>query len=237
MATALPPGLLQQLLAGAKQSAKQAVEERLDGGPSKPPLPPLFLLEKAAVGCSGGIPLPSVLQTVLDAVVAAAQAAFTSGVLTRRALRDLVAFELPNQTNRLALIFDPLASDPVPFVFGIEIFDRGHRTRPHVHTSAHELFFILSGSGEGFCGGERFPLRPGDVVAFRPGTLHGIDNGQESKMYCLEVMLPNEEFAEFVRAGRDTGGISDEDLCVIAPLGCAGEPVQEAVKGGMMEEI
>ena len=95
-------------------------------------------------------------------------------------LQELTAFQLPNQTNRLALVFDPLARPPVsgawqpcligwttvartprvcahhthhafsatwrvltalytvyrpqvPFVFGVEIFEKGHRTQPHVH--------------------------------------------------------------------------------------------------------
>ena len=27
---------------------------------------------------------------------------------------------------------------------------------------------------------------------FRPGATHGIDNGPDSRMYCLELMVPNE---------------------------------------------
>lgn len=45
----------------------------------------------------------------------------------------------------------------VPFISGIEVFERGHRTTPHVHPHAHELFFILAGEGVGFCGEQRFP--------------------------------------------------------------------------------
>lgn len=33
-----------------------------------------------------------------------------------------------------------------PFTFGVEIFEAGHRTTPHSHASAHELFFILAGA-------------------------------------------------------------------------------------------
>lgn len=35
-------------------------------------------------------------------------------------------------------------------------------------------------------------MRAGDVVVFRPGAVHGIDNGPDSRMYCLELMVPNE---------------------------------------------
>ncbi len=36
----------------------------------------------------------------------------------------------------------------------------------------------------------------------------------------LELMVPNEAFAEFVRAGEDTGNLSGDDLCVLAAIGC-----------------
>lgn len=34
----------------------------------------------------------------------------------------------------------------VNFTFGVEIFEPGHKTTPHVHQQAHELFFILAGA-------------------------------------------------------------------------------------------
>lgn len=55
----------------------------------------------------------------------------------------------------------------VPFISGIEVFEPGHCTTPHVHPHAHELFFILAGEGTGFCGSERFPGER--VLACRPG--------------------------------------------------------------------
>ena len=30
-------------------------------------------------------------------------------------------------------------------------------------------------------------------------AVHGIDNGSKEKLFCLELMLPNEMFAEFVK--------------------------------------
>ena len=68
-----------------------------------------------------------------------------TGAAIKRSLREVAAFRLPNQTNRLALIMDPL-TDRVPFTFGIEIFEKGHKTTPHVHPTSQELFFILAGA-------------------------------------------------------------------------------------------
>ena len=138
----------------------------------------------------------------------------------RKTLSDVSTFMLPNQTNRLALMFDPFANTPIPFVFGVEIFEPGHKTTPHVHTGAYEVFFILSGNGYGFCGTERFPVGPGDIVAFHPGSTHGIDNGLDQRMYCIEVMLPDEDFAEFVRQG-EVDSLGDDDLCVLTRVGCS----------------
>lgn len=51
---------------------------------------------------------------------------------------------------------------------GPQIFEPDHETPPHVHETAHELFFILSGSGTAFCDGQRFGISAGDVVVFPP---------------------------------------------------------------------
>ena len=45
----------------------------------------------------------------------------------KRAMRDLVAMRLPNQSNRLALVFDPL-NDPVrPLVLHVLDVQGGHQ--------------------------------------------------------------------------------------------------------------
>jgi quercetin dioxygenase-like cupin family protein len=137
----------------------------------------------------------------------------------KRTLTDASTYMLPNQTNRLALLFDPFANTPIPFVFGVEIFEPGHRTKPHVHDHAYEVFFILSGQGEGFCGDKRFSVVPGDIVAFHPGNIHGIDNGPNDRMYCIEIMIPDENFAEFVRSGS-TDSLELDDLCILIRVGC-----------------
>jgi len=142
--------------------------------------------------------------------------------IARKSLKDLRAFQLPNQTNRLALVFDP-TEDDVPFTFGLEIFEPSHHTNPHTHDTAHELFFILSGEGQAFCNGHHFAVGAGDTVVFPPATVHGIDNGPFSKMYCLEMMLPNEMFAEFVKRGMPTGGLNNDDMCTLVAVGCSSD--------------
>eukprot|EP01023_Acetabularia_acetabulum_P008014 TRINITY_DN13492_c0_g1_i2.p1 TRINITY_DN13492_c0_g1~~TRINITY_DN13492_c0_g1_i2.p1 ORF type:complete len:204 (-),score=26.38 TRINITY_DN13492_c0_g1_i2:121-732(-) len=139
----------------------------------------------------------------------------------KRSLCEARQYRLPNQSNRLALVFDPTSED-VPCTFGVEIFEPGHRTKPHTHQYAHELFFILSGEGTGFCNGNKFSVKEGDVVVFPPTSVHGIDNGDMRKMYCLEMMLPNDMFAEFVKQGSLTWGLHQDDKCILTARGCGG---------------
>lgn len=54
---------------------------------------------------------------------------------------------------------------------------------------------LFAGQGEGFCGEQRFQVRAGDVVVFPPQSLHGIDVSEDARMYCLELMQPNDMFA------------------------------------------
>jgi len=103
---------------------------------------------------------------------------------------------------------------------------------------------ILSGVGEAFCdaldgrGVRRWPLRAGDAVVFRPGCVHGIDvpattvttdgaataaaGAGGGKLCALELMVPNDRFAELVRAGGELGAMSAEDLCLLIAVGCGG---------------
>jgi len=146
--------------------------------------------------------------------------------LLKKGLRELVSFKPPNgDSNSLALVFSGGEQGGLPFTFALEIFRAGHRTPPHVHETAHELFFVLKGSGEVYCGGtsaeHRVPIGPGDLLVMPPGATHGIDAGGEEPLYTLELMLPNANFAEFVRAGAPAGRIEDEALCDIIHVGCA----------------
>lgn len=174
--------------------------------------------------------------------------------LSRR-LSALPAFRLKDQTNRLAVAFDPFSHGNVGFTAGIEVFLPGHVTPRHSHAGGvHELFFVLSGSGVGVVqevrresesdeeenededeeegskgrGGRKFtelPLNPGVAALFLPMQLHAIDvpADSESPLVCLEVMAPDDRFAELVMGeGQRTGGLTAEELCALAAVGCGG---------------
>ena len=59
------------------------------------------------------------------------------------------------------------------------------------------------------------PIGPGDAFVLRPGVEHVVENTGEGKLYCLTLMVPNEGFAEMIRAGAEVE-LTEEDRAVIA---------------------
>jgi mannose-6-phosphate isomerase-like protein (cupin superfamily) len=119
----------------------------------------------------------------------------------------------PGDTNRLVLVFDPIG-ERANFVFAIEIFDVGGRTPPNVHSHAQEMFFVLSGEGIAHADGRSVPFRRGDSLLLSPGTVHQIENTGAQRLYCLTVMVPNQDFAQLIRSGEPVP-IDDEDWAVL----------------------
>jgi mannose-6-phosphate isomerase-like protein (cupin superfamily) len=119
----------------------------------------------------------------------------------------------PGDTNRLVLVFDPVG-EQANFVFAIEIFDVGGRTPPNVHYRAHEMFYVLAGQGIAHAGGKAVAFQGGDSLLLPPGATHQIENTGSSRLYCMTVMVPNEDFAELIRNGEPVG-LDDEDWRVL----------------------
>lgn len=132
-------------------------------------------------------------------------------------LRSVAAVEArrisPADTNYFALLFDP-ESDCIAPVCVIEIFTVGGATPPNAHRHAHEFFYVLSGEGIARCGGLSYPISKGDALMLRPGAEHVIENTGLGKLYTLTFMVPNEGFAELIRAGQPVT-LDDEDLTVL----------------------
>jgi mannose-6-phosphate isomerase-like protein (cupin superfamily) len=127
----------------------------------------------------------------------------------------------PNDTNRLALVFDPIG-DKAGFVFAIEIFDVGGRTPPNEHKIGHEMFFVLRGQGIAYSDGKQIPLNQGDSLFLPPGTPHEIENTGGGRLYCLTFMAPDDSFAALIRGGERVE-LDAEDLAVIQGLGKVGD--------------
>jgi mannose-6-phosphate isomerase-like protein (cupin superfamily) len=122
--------------------------------------------------------------------------------LLRRAGECRVSRISPGDTNKFVLAVDPIA-DRLPFVSVIEIFETDGRTPPNVHREAHEMFYVLSGRGRAHCGGQSYDVAQGDTLVLPPGLEHVVENTGPGRLYGLTVMIPNEGFAELIRAGAD----------------------------------
>lgn len=119
----------------------------------------------------------------------------------------------PGDTNRLVLVFDPIG-EHANFVFAVEIFDPGGRTPPNAHPKAQEMFFVLRGEGIAYCDGKQQRLRRGDSLLLMPGTEHVIENTGPGRLYCMTMMVPNDDFAELIRSGQEVA-IDEEDWRVL----------------------
>ena len=121
-------------------------------------------------------------------------------IITRR-IADLETFKISDKdTNYFAMIADPVR-DQVPFSIFVEIFEPGGKTPWYRHGHAHEMFFVLSGEAKSVCDGMEVHVKAGESFIVRPDHEHEVINVGTDKLYCLTVMLPNEDFAELVRSG------------------------------------
>jgi len=120
--------------------------------------------------------------------------------LLRRAGDCRVSRISPGDTNKFVMMVDPVA-DKLPFISVVEIFETGGKTPPNVHQHAHEMFYVLSGSGRAYCDGKTYDVAKGDTLVLPPGMEHVVENTGPDKLYCLTVMMPNEGFAELIRNG------------------------------------
>jgi mannose-6-phosphate isomerase-like protein (cupin superfamily) len=127
---------------------------------------------------------------------------------------DYQAYRIsPEDTNRLALVFDPVVAN-MSLTYCVEIFDVGGKTPPNRHQIAVEMFFILKGEGRAICDGKTITLKAGDSILVPANGIHIIENTGPSRLYALTIMVPNEDFAELIRSGIPAE-LDEEDLAVL----------------------
>jgi mannose-6-phosphate isomerase-like protein (cupin superfamily) len=140
-----------------------------------------------------------------------------SGLVARSVSQVEVRRIAPADTNYFALLFDPEA-DGIEPVCVVEIFTVGGKTPSNSHSRAHEFFYVLAGEGVAYCGADARPIAKGDALMLRPGAEHVIENKGAGKLYTLTFMVPNEGFAELIRAGEPVE-LDEEDRRVLTGLG------------------
>jgi len=128
---------------------------------------------------------------------------------------DLRGFRIaPGDTNYFACLLDPIA-DRAGFTLVVEIFAPGGATPPNTHRAAQEAFFVLRGEGRARAGEAWMPIQAGDTLMLPPGTEHVVENTGREKLYCLTLMVPDEDFAALIRGGTPVE-LDAEDLAVLS---------------------
>ncbi|MEH2364173.1 cupin domain-containing protein [Nostoc sp.] len=122
----------------------------------------------------------------------------------------------PNDSNRLAIIFDSINAN-TSLTCCIEIFDVGGQTPPNRHQWAVEMFFILKGEAIAMCDGKSAMIKAGDSLLVPPTGTHLIKNTGSTRLYTLTVMVPNEDFSELIRSGIPAE-LDAEDMAVLGRL-------------------
>lgn len=136
--------------------------------------------------------------------------------LFRRAQDCPVTRISPGDTNKFVTTVDSVA-DKAPFLSVVEIFEVGGKTPLHKHDQAHEMFYVLDGSGRAHCGGVTYDMAKGDTLVLPPGLEHVVENTGSERLYCLTVMVPNEGLAELIRAGTPMALDAKDKLIILPP--------------------
>ena len=136
-----------------------------------------------------------------------------AGLVKRAA--ELRGFRIaPGDSNYFACLLDPIA-DGAGFTLVVEIFAPGGATPPNTHRAAQEAFFILRGTGRARAGETWQEIGPGDTLLLPPGVEHVVENTGPGKLYCLTLMVPDEDFAALTRNGTPVE-LDAEDRAVLA---------------------
>ena len=126
----------------------------------------------------------------------------------------LQAFRIaPGDSNYFACLLDPIA-DGAAFTMVVEIFAPGGATPPNTHARAQEVFYVLKGQGRAIADGQTREIGPGDCLMLPPGCEHVVENPGPGKLYCLTIMVPDEDFAALIRSGTPVC-LDAEDLAVL----------------------
>jgi quercetin dioxygenase-like cupin family protein len=80
----------------------------------------------------------------------------------------------------------------VPQLFlDVYCLEPGQEQKPHTHSDAAKIYYVLQGEGTFLVGTEEHALGPGHAVLAAAGELHGVRNASAERLTVLVAMAPN----------------------------------------------
>jgi quercetin dioxygenase-like cupin family protein len=67
----------------------------------------------------------------------------------------------------------------------------GQSQKPHSHTGADKIYYVLEGDASIQVGGEVQVVKPGQIVLAPSGAEHGVTNASGNEVTLLVMMAPN----------------------------------------------
>jgi mannose-6-phosphate isomerase-like protein (cupin superfamily) len=97
-----------------------------------------------------------------------------------------------------ALSKNPLVKDEpfkiIPLVQGQDasatVVRAMNELKPHYHEGREEIVYVIRGGGTMVLGGQKRPVKAGDVIYIPRGTVHGFTNGSKGETVVFSVMAP-----------------------------------------------
>lgn len=87
-------------------------------------------------------------------------------------------------------LFENIEGSAVKYVRDI-VMPAGSIVGLHSHTDDEEIFYFISGSGTVIVDGERQKVSPGSVVLTLPGSIHGVENNEDTELRFFAVCVKN----------------------------------------------
>jgi quercetin dioxygenase-like cupin family protein len=135
----------------------------------------------------------------------------------------------PGEGHRIGNVeFLARTADTPRFTFGIIEITAGRELEAHVHAAEDDAFYILEGTMTFLLGDDAVPAPPGTFVLVPPGVVHGFRNASRAEVRYLNLHVPGERFADYLRGLRDGRPFPFDQF---EPPADGGRPVNEATIG------
>lgn len=77
------------------------------------------------------------------------------------------------------------------FFCDIYCLEPGQEQKPHTHSDADKIYFVISGCGTFLIGDEEAELSANQVILAAAGAVHGVRNLSHERLMILVLMSPN----------------------------------------------